>query len=149
MFARRVTEVVEIEDRSQGEVIRVTIRKLSGKTLQKASAMRQSEVAQAAKDAGPDLLEMAQRHAAKLEAEPEKKKEPTLEERERARYLGYDRQTVLQAGIDGWTGTDVKFSQQMVDDLDEQTCDLLHRRIINLSLGDLEFEEARREEGKS
>ena len=141
MFASRVKHTVTIPadaDLCRPEAVDVVIRKLSHKSLEKAAEARQIDVGKFARQSGPELAE-AFRRAAEVAAEKAEKdkKEPTERERREARYQGFDRDSVLVAGVESWTVRDVKLPEGLAD-LDEPTAKLLFHEILDLSLGPLD-----------
>lgn len=125
MFASKVTSQVVFDDGV------VNIRKLSARSLEKASEARQISVSQLSRSMGPELM-----RAFATPTEDRTKVEPSLEERTRARYATYDRQSVLQAGVVSWT-YDTKVAEGL-DDLDEESAQKLHEAILDLSLPPLD-----------
>jgi hypothetical protein len=135
MFASRVKKVVTLND---GDVdVGVTIRKLSARSLEKASDARQSTAIARARDAGGELVKIF-RETDEVKAAAAAAKDPIAAAK--ARYAAYDRAAVLLAGVESWT-SDVKLPQGL-DDLDEEAADLLHREILDLSLPPLDPEAA-------
>jgi len=135
MFAKQITKDVEV-----GTEI-VTVRKLSGKTLQKAREAKRSEQVSNMRELGAEMIrafreEREKLAAVKPEALPIPPKEPTREELEKTRkdsFSEYDRDTVLVAGISKWTAK-VPVSPENIADLDEESATKLHNEILDLSL---------------
>jgi hypothetical protein len=127
-----------------------TIRKLSGSSLEKASAARRINSIREAAALGREAL--AAFKEASAARNREKPQEPTPEEKKRARYALYDRDSVLLSGIDAWTLKDEKgrleHIAENVLDLPEEIAQELHEAIVDLSLGPIELAEVREAEGK-
>jgi hypothetical protein len=142
MFAKQVTKDVAV-----GEEI-VTVRKLSGKTLQKARDARRVEQVQNMRDIGAEMIKAFREEREKVaqarpEALPIPAKEPTKEELEKARkdsFADYDRDTVLVAGVVRWTAK-VPVNSENIADLDEESATLLHNEILDLSVQPVNTEE--------
>jgi hypothetical protein len=135
MFAKQITKDVQVGEET------VTIRKLSGKSLQKARESKRSETVQNMRDLGAEMIRAFREEREKLkevkaEALPIPAKEPTKEELEKARkesFNEYDRDTVLVQGIARWTAK-VPVNPENIADLDEETAVLLHNEILDLSV---------------
>ena len=140
MFAREVVKDVEV-----GKEI-VTIRKLSGKTLQKARDAKRGEQVQNMREMGAEMIKAFREEREKIvaatstntvpEALPIPAKEPTTEEKIKARkdsFSEYDRDQVLVAGIAKWTAA-VPVNTDNIAELDEESADLLHEEILDLSV---------------
>jgi hypothetical protein len=140
MFASSVIDTVAI-----GDVI-VTIRKLSWKSLEKASDVKTDRDLAATSKMGQiaaqSIREVQQaRAAATVELSPE---EQVKRQRE-ARYRNYDRDLIIRAGVKSWTA-EPKLPAAL-EDLDEETAEVLYRAIVDLSLPALDpkvEEEARK-----
>lgn len=136
LFASQVTkDIVRGEDT-------ITIRKLSGKSLQKAREGRSMDQTSYLRHLGAELFrvlrsEALDEAAKKLEAMKEAK---TPEERRKARYGEYDRDLVLNAGILRWSCGDL--TPDRVADLPEEDAQALHEAILDLSLPPLDASEA-------
>lgn len=142
MFASRTTEDMLIEDGVLTCV--VTLQKLSARSLDKASEVRQGTVAAASRQLGGDLIKAFNEAsvaaaAAKPDAKPKAK---TIEERREERYAMYDRDTVLQAGIARWTAQTPEGKplavKDGVGDLVEPVAVKIYRRLIDMSLPELD-----------
>lgn len=137
MFASQTTDTVTIQD--PAGPVTVTIRKLAGKALRRAAevqfhaSMRRAAIASTVATQTSEELQQA---LAAREAE-QKKETPTAEQLRERRYLQYDREEVLRAGIKSWTATE-KIDDTSRDDLDEAAAEQLHRAIVDLSLGPVE-----------
>lgn len=142
MFASRVRKHLTFADGT--DTITVTIVKLSGKTLEKAADLRQQEAARAAKALGPEFVREFQSAAAAAPDKPDPVAEAKA--KAKARYASYQREAVLQAGIESWSATRPDGKplpvHEGIDDLDEETCEQLHRAIIDLSVPSEEAVEA-------
>jgi len=152
MFTSRTRKDVKVEvGPEQYEV--VTIRKISGVSLDKAAEAHRIDVINIVKGYGAELLGFSRAKAAeKAEelpapkpvepvVEPEltpEQKEAQLKTRREARYGEYDRQLVLQAGIVSWSDKDAKVNAESIADLDDAISKLLCREILDLSLPALE-----------
>ena len=131
MFANKITKVVTVKDGD--EDVSVTIRKLSARSLDKASLARQAAIAETARTLGPDMLKAFQDADAKKDA-------VAILDPAEARYGAYDRGTTLTAGIASWTAKiDL---QEGINELDEDTADFLFKEIVALSVPTPEEQEA-------
>lgn len=119
MFASKVTKEIAVGDE------RVMLRKLSGAQLDEASKVRQFAVAQVTRQMGAELLK-AFRETPAVESEQDEAA------RRQARYLSYDRLTVLKMGIVWWS-VDEKPTAEKIADLDEPTMQRLFEEILDLS----------------
>lgn len=167
LFASRVQKDVKVELGPEEYEI-VTIRKLSGRSLEKAAEARRMEVINTVKVYGIEMMKLARAEAADrlaemkgekpieapkpvevpkpVEPEPEltpEQKAAKLKAMQEARYSDYDRQLVLQAGIVRWTakerdGSDTPVTPDNIADMDEQASVKLFREILDLSLPPLE-----------
>jgi hypothetical protein len=148
MFAKQIQKEVTV-----GEEI-VKIRKLSGKSLQKAREAQRSSQVQNVREIGPEMIKAFRAEKAEAEAkaaEPvvETITEPTKEELAAARkasFAEFDRETVLVGGIVSWTAKDEKnkaipVNADNIGELDEETSELLHNEILDLSLPPVNAEE--------
>ena len=116
VFASETQAEVAVED------VQVTIRKLSGRSLEKAAEARQIALGSTVRSFGPDLIETFRKT----------KRDETPEAQAQARYSGYDRHTVLTAGVVRWTAD--KGLREGIEDLDEAAAEKLFRAILELSL---------------
>jgi len=124
MFASAVRSQVTIGD------VAVTIQKLSWKSLEHAADIQTERALGAlAKIGGAAASQQLQNRA-------ETKASLTIEQQREARYRSYDRNAVLKAGVKSWTSA-AKLPAAL-DDLDDDTAELLHRAILDLSLPSLE-----------
>jgi hypothetical protein len=136
MFASQVTREVQIED------VTVTIKKLSGRALEKASEARQLAVAENMRRMGGDVLKsLRDIKTADVVGEPD------YAAATKARYGQYDRTAVLVAGILRWSAQ-VPPSTAAIEDLDEDTAEQLHKAILDLSLPPLDPKEFEAQQGK-
>ena len=142
MFASRVTKDVEVKDGAA--VTLVTIRKLSGRSLEKAREAKAAAQLASLRNASKDLLQAmrsseldaaAAQLAAKREAES---KDPKAQAK--ARYDAHDRETVLNAGIWRWSCPE-PVNPDNIADLDEAIAQQLHEAILDLSLPGLDVAE--------
>lgn len=138
MFASRVKKDIVIKD-DDGNDIKVKIRKLSGTSLDKAAEAYLISVTKMATGLGKEAATMF-REAAKDEAASaeikKKAAEMTPAEKRKKLFEGYDRDSVLVAGIESWE-SDVPVLDG-IKDLDKETCDLLKTAILDLSIPDEE-----------
>ena len=137
IFAKDQKAEVEVE----GGVI--YIRKLSGRSLEKAAEQRTMDQIRFQRAMGVELLKgmrnfdnVAEKVEEALKAKAEEKKKPTAEQR----YAAYDRHTVLTMGIDGWSFP-VPKDDEHVSDLDEASANKTHKAILDLSLPPIDKEE--------
>jgi hypothetical protein len=129
MFASRVKKIVELKD-GDG-IVYVTIRKLSARSLERAAEVSQASAMKSVSDVGPGMMQAIR------EAGSELKKADDPKRALAARYGAYDRASVIRAGVESWTATDVPV-ETGVDDLDEEATAFLHREIVDLSLPSVE-----------
>lgn len=146
MFASRITRDVEVGD---GAV--VTIRKLSGRSLEKAREAKSAQQLGSLRNASKELLQAmrsseidaaAAQLAARREAEAGDAKL-----RAKARYDAHDREAVLNAGIVRWSAQE-PVNPDNIMDLEEGIAQRLHEAILDLSLPPLEPSVAEALEGK-
>jgi hypothetical protein len=142
MFASKVQKEVSIG--AGDDAVTVTIRKLSGRSLEKASEARQIAVSQGMRSMGGDILRTL-RDLETTKAEPEK---PDYAAATKARYSTYDRMAVLLAGIVRWTAEEPPTLKFMEDELDEESCQKLHEAILDLSLPPLDPAEFKAQQSK-
>jgi hypothetical protein len=165
MFSSRVQKDVKVEVGPEEFEI-VTIRKLSGVSLEKAMEAKRIDSIQTVKAYGAELLGLAQGRSEELKAkiaerrasqpavvepvvvvepvpETPEQKAKRLKERQEARYEMYDRQLVLQAGIVRWSVKDTQVNYDNIADLDAEIAEKLHREILDLSLPSVDVEDAR------
>jgi len=126
MFASDVKSTVAVDG---GEVV---IRKLSARSLEKASEARQAAVAATTRNLGKDMLELIRSSDGPNRPAPD----PAV-----SRYGAYDRFTVLTQGVVSWS-FDRKVDQASLDDLDEGAAEKLFRAIVDLSVPTREQSEA-------
>lgn len=147
MFAKQIQREVTVGEET------IKIRKLSGKSLQKArEAARSSQVANV-REIGPEMIKAFRTEKAEAQAkagEPvvEIITELTKEELEKARkasFAEFDRDTVLVAGIVSWTAKEknkaIPVNVDNIGELDEETSELLHNEILDLSLAPINADE--------
>jgi len=148
MFASQTKKTIEVIDGDA--VVSVVIRKLSARALEKAGEARQRAAADLAKGFGADLMRVF-REGGETPT-PQEVGDMTPEQKIEARYALYDRAKVLEAGVGSWAAVNAKGKPLSVkdglDDLDEETTTLLHREILDLSLGPIDEEEAEAQRGK-
>lgn len=126
MFASQVKKVVDVPDTDP--VVRVTIRKLNHRSLDKARQARRGEDIAETRSLGGDLFRaITEFREGKLDDELAQRRKDKRD----ARYREFDRDTVLQAGIESWTAAE-KVTDG-IGDLDEPTADFLFRAIVDLS----------------
>lgn len=135
VFSSRVRKEVTYDD------LTVVIRKLSGASLEKAGEQRAIVAMRITAGAGADALRQARESARDQEKKPiaGAEPEPPKVVNPRDRHNGYDRETVLIAGIHGWNALDEKggslpVTPDNVLDLTEGACDFLFHEILDLSL---------------
>jgi len=131
MFASDTKRDVPVGD------VTVTVRKLSGRSLEKASEAQSISAATVTRSFGPEVMKVLR----------EGRAEQTPEQRTASRYQAYDRQSVLVAGIMRWTSP-VPLAQG-IDDLDEESAELLFRAILDLSLPAIDPEAVKAAEKKA
>ena len=114
------------------------IRKLSWKSLDKARMNKTLDQAQAIRAYGGDVVKglrsEAMDEAAKAYAE--KKGQQTEAEKKEEHYNSFDRGSILIAGVERCsevTGGD-KELREYIDELDDETAEVLHREIVDLSV---------------
>lgn len=151
MFASRVTETVEME----GGV--VEIRKLSWKMQEKAATVTQKKlIAMSANSADLAPLMESVREKAEEEKKAKAARDAKLspderdENKRQAQFGVYDMATVLGFGVKSYKigdGNRVKDEEQVnafVDDLPTDDAQLLHRRIMELTIPSKAVAEAER-----
>jgi len=138
VFASQVKSTFQIEGCD------VRIRKLSARSLDKASEIRQGSVVAMARGFGPELMAVFR---GDVGPQPERVAQT---ERETV-YATYDRDSVLVAGIESW---DAKHAdgkkmdlEEGIADLDEDSANALFHAIIDLSVPTKE--QVEEEQGKS
>lgn len=129
MFASKVRNTIVLMD--EGKEVAVVIQKLSAKHLTLAAETRQAAAAETTRRYGADVLK-----AFRETAEAAAQKKPSAEEQRKAdiqaRYAAYDRGVTLDKGVVSWSlKTDLK---KGIEDLDEESAELLHKAIIDLSV---------------
>jgi len=144
MFAKQIQKEVVV-----GPEI-VVVRKLSGRSLQKARDNARSAQVQNVREIGPEMIRAFREEKAEAAAEQilEPIVEPTKEEllkARRASFLAYDQFTVLVAGVVSWTAKDkgkpVPVNVESLGELDEETSILLFEEILDLSVAPINAEE--------
>jgi hypothetical protein len=142
MFARETLKDVEVKGSDENSPEIVTVRKLSGKTLQKARDAKRGEQVSNMREMGAEMIRAFREErekaavSTKQDALPIPVKEPTLDELQKARkasFSEYDRDQVLVAGIAKWTPT-IPVNPENIAELDEETANLLHEEILDLSV---------------
>jgi hypothetical protein len=142
MFARQIQKEVKVGDES------VVVRKLSGKSLDRARVARRSDQVQGIRELGADLIKAFRegKEASGIkeaEAQPVQAETPELtpEEKAKARkalFEDYDKYVVLQAGIVSWTaqekGKPVPVNADTIADLTAEEVDQISSEILDLSL---------------
>jgi len=128
MFASQIQKEVVLEGDE-----RVTIRKLSALTLDKARAAKQADQAKVLRNYGGDLLKAIRSDSLEdvAAAVAAKRADPVVQRA--AHYDEFDREVVLNAGIVSWT-SDRKVNPESVGDLDEPSAQKLHEAIVDLSV---------------
>jgi hypothetical protein len=146
MFASKVQKDVTV---GEGEAaVIVTIRKLSGRSLEKASEARQIGVAQGMKSMGGDILRtLRDLEEADKKSGAESPEKPDYAAATKKRYATYDRATVLVMGVVRWTA-EPKVGAQALDDLEEDAAQKIHEAILDLSLPPLDPAEFKAAQGK-
>jgi hypothetical protein len=139
MFAGKLDTVV-INDDELGEV-RVSIRKLSDKSLRKAAEARSIEQAVALKTMGGEIFRVLQ--SKELDAVAEKVSKPDAEKLRQERYSRYDRDYILQAGVESWScQATYPLTPETLQKLDPPTATKLHEAIVDWTLGPVDEDEA-------
>jgi hypothetical protein len=144
MFAKQIQKDVKVGDET------VTVRKLSGKTLNAARASRRAEQVQSMRDIGADLIKAfregrdvakEEREAAKVAATAPADPTPDmLAKARKATFDDYDRDVVLVAGIVRWTAK-TPCTPENIGDLDEESRLLLSDEILDLSVAPINIAE--------
>jgi len=142
MFAKQYQKEVQVGDDT------VVVRKLSGRSLDKARVARRTDQVQSIRELGADLIKAFRegKEAAGI-AEPAPAVEPaepvelTPEEKAKARkaaFEDYDKYVVLQGGVVSWTakidGKPVPVNPESIDGLDAETVAALFDAIMDMSL---------------
>jgi hypothetical protein len=148
MFAKQITKEVAVGPET------VTIRKLSGRSLQKAREAQRSTQVQNVREIGPEMIKAFRAERAEADAAAAKPEEApivelTQEDLDKARkasFAEFDRDVVLVAGIVSWTAKDAKnkaipVNEANIGELDEETSQLLHDEILDLSLAPVNADE--------
>jgi len=139
MFAHRITKIVEVQDGE--DTVLVHIRKLSAVELREANEAKQAEIATLAKNMGPALMGEFQRAAKEKDEKapaayprpvPTPKTPEELKVAREAQFYGYERMTTLKRGIVRWGVKETV--EEGIPLLDEETCELLFREIMELSI---------------
>ena len=142
MFASQITKEVVLDGDE-----RVTVRKLSALTLDRARAARQADQAKTLRNYGGELLKAIRSESLDDVAEAVAARRADPAARRKAHYDEFDRETVLNAGIVSWTA-DRKVNPESIGDLDEPSAQKLHEEIVDLS-NPFDADAAREAEGKS
>jgi hypothetical protein len=127
----------------------ITIRKLSGRSLDRARQARQIEVAQSMAGMTEQNIRglFGTPEARRLEAAKESGKKPSFDDARKARYAQYDRGVVLVAGILRWSFSDTVPTDPL-DAVDDETAQTTHEAIIDFSLKPIDPSEYEVEMGK-
>jgi len=141
MFAKQHQKEVQVGDDT------VVIRKLSGRSLDKARAARRTDQVQGIRELGAELIKAfregkeAAGVAEPAPAEPAEPAELTPEEKAKARkaaFDDYDKYVALQGGVVSWTakidGKPVPVNPESIEGLDAETVAVLFDAIMDLSL---------------
>jgi hypothetical protein len=138
VFASRTRKEVTYED------LTAVIRKLSGASLEKAGEQRAIVAMRITANAGADALRQARENSRDQKEKPADGAAPEAPKpvNPRDRHNGYDRETVLIAGIHSWNAADengklLPVTPDNVLDLTEGACDFLFHEILDLSLPSL------------
>lgn len=172
MFASRHTKVIEIE--TEGTVVKTTIQRVSGATLDKAAQAKLGEyiammrgmntealqaLAKLGDEAGEaaEALKRQKQEQDGEEPEPEAKPETELSDDEKLakrrtkRADKYDVDTILVAGIRSWDAVDEKGAKidklKGIADLEKKERKLLHESIIDHTLGPVDAEDDKAPKG--
>ncbi len=124
MFASKITQTLSVTIPGE-EPVSVTIQKLARRSLDAARLAKQRQIAGVAKDMGAEMVQAYEARNAKDEA-------TKILDPAKARFAGFDVETVLVNGIREWTA-DVSVAAG-VPDLDEDASQLLFEAIIVLSV---------------
>jgi len=127
MFASQVTKAVQVGD------VEVVIRKLSGRSLDKARDAKQIASATQIRAFGGDVLKALRDDTVTLAVESLRSKAEDAEAKRKAIYASVDRDTVLTQGIVSWNASR-KLTPEAIADLDEDSANALHEAIMDLSL---------------
>lgn len=138
MFASDCRKPVEVGD------VQVTIRKLSARVLERAREARSAAQVKSLRDLGPEMVKVMKSDGLEAVAQELKRDESAVK---RQRYGAFDRQTVLAEGIVSWTHSR-PLDSAAIADLDEETAELLHEQILELSLPPLDRAESEAVEAK-
>jgi hypothetical protein len=141
IFAKQYQKEVQVGDET------VVVRKLSGRSLDKARAARRTDQVQGIRELGAELIKAFRegKEAAGIEpapvAEPVEPVELTPEEKAKARkaaFDDYDKYVVLQGGVVSWTakidGKPVPVNAESIEGLDAETVTVLFEAIMDMSL---------------
>lgn len=144
MFASRVKKNITIErPEEEGGPVSVVIRKLSFRSLEKASDARQAALGKTMRNIGADNIKAL---GVGEDARPEKPKVFDPVAIHKARLNSYDKETVVLAGVESWS--DPKPISEVIGDLDEPTVTFLFEEIMSISLGPISEEEWKASQGK-
>lgn len=137
MFASQVKKAVMVGD------IAVTIRKLSGRSLDAAMEIKQQTAAAYSRALGGDLIKAFSESAAAEAKTSDVPVDPKA--KARARYNTYDRFRVLQAGVVSWVGPTggpaLPKVTEGLEDLEESAAQFLFEAIVDLSVPSEESQE--------
>jgi hypothetical protein len=127
MFASREERTVQVKDGD--DTVDVTIRKLSGRNLERARQASTIEQGPAIKSMGGEVIKALQSDALnELAKELKKDADP------KARYKKYDRQTTLELAIKRWScEKKMPLSPTSIEDLEEAVAQQVFEAVIDLS----------------
>ena len=135
MFASEVRKDIEVGPE------RVTIRKLSARSLEKARDAKNAGMAASLKAMGGDVVKAMRPENVELLQEELRARRENPEQARRARYEQFDRAMILTMGVHSWTAQR-KLDSDALEDLDEETSRVLHEAILDLSLPPLDPKDA-------
>jgi hypothetical protein len=140
MFAKQIQREVKVGEET------VMVRKLSGKTLDKARVARRTDQVQNMREIGADLIKAFREREGTKEpkvVETPAAAELSVEDKAKARkasFGDYDREIVLNAGIVRWSAKET-VNADTIGDLDEDSAALLFNEILDLSVSTLDTAE--------
>lgn len=140
MFASKIRQDVQVSDGT------ITIRKLSFSKLDRARDERQLKSATTIKTYGGEVLKVLRDESTADLAERLKARREDPETARKARYLDYDRTTVLHEGIVKWS-YDEPLNEENINDLDDGDAQITFEAIIDLSAPPPEVQKAEQEKG--
>ena len=124
MFASKISQTLSVPV-AGAEAVTVTIQKLARRALDAARLAKQRQIAGVARDMGAEMVQAYEAKNAKNEARE-------ILDPAKARFSGFDVETVLVNGIREWSA-DISVAAG-VPDLDEDASQLLFEAIIVLSV---------------